>query len=390
MSAQVAGIQPNVLSWARETIGLSISDVAIKLKRTDDEILSWEQGESAPTYPQLEKLAYDLYKRPLAVFFLPNPPQETLPETEFRTLPEADLHELQSDTYLHIRNARAYQLSLQEVFEDSGELGKRIWEDIKLDVANKDIVSQAQTVREYLNLDMAAQSSWKNTDEALKAWRKRFEAHGVFVFKSSFKQKEISGFCLFDKNFPLIYLNNSTTKTRQIFSLLHELAHLLLNINSLSKFDKSYISQLPSDQKRVEVFCNAIAAEILIPSSEFQSYTAHLPHNIEQQGDVEIEKLAGVFGVSREVILRLFLDLDRVGESYYLEKKNQWDSQRKGGSGGNYYATQNIYLSQKFAQAVVRLHYQHKISVAQASEYLGIKAKSFLGLEQRILSGAEH
>ncbi len=66
---------------------------------------------------------------------------------------------------------------------------------------------------------------------ALKQWRQAVEDCGVFVFKAAFKQKDISGFCLMDESLPVIYLNNSTTKTRQIFSLLHELAHLLLSIN---------------------------------------------------------------------------------------------------------------------------------------------------------------
>ncbi len=69
----VVGIQPSVLRWARESLGLHISDVAGKLKRSLDEIVSWEEGRAAPTYPQLEKLAYQVYKRPLAVFFLTQP-----------------------------------------------------------------------------------------------------------------------------------------------------------------------------------------------------------------------------------------------------------------------------------------------------------------------------
>jgi len=83
----------------------------------------------------------------------------------------------------------------------------------------------------------------------LKYWRQAVEEAGVFVFKNSFKQKDISGFCLRDEDLPIIYLNNSTSKTRQIFSLLHELAHLLLNMNGLSKFDSDYIDRLPSKEK---------------------------------------------------------------------------------------------------------------------------------------------
>ena len=91
MSASVAGIQPSVLRWARMSANLTVSDVADKLKRTVAEIEEWETGAAAPSYPQLEKLAYDLYKRPLATFFLPTPPNEPSPKTEFRSLPDQDL-----------------------------------------------------------------------------------------------------------------------------------------------------------------------------------------------------------------------------------------------------------------------------------------------------------
>ena len=72
----VAGIQPEIFRWARTTCGLSVADVAQMLKRPSEEIEAWESGEEAPTYPQLEKLAYQIYKRPLAVFFLPPPSEE--------------------------------------------------------------------------------------------------------------------------------------------------------------------------------------------------------------------------------------------------------------------------------------------------------------------------
>jgi len=382
----VTGVQPNVLKWARESIGLSVLDVSIRLKKDEHVVLDWESGESAPTYPQLEDLAYRLYKRPLAVFFLPEPPHESLPEADFRTLPDADFEELHPDTYLQIRKAHAFQLSLDEVFSGQVERSKSICSNIELDLS-QDISSQASAVRSFLGVSLSTQKGWKNVEEALRDWRKRIEEVGVFVFKSAFKQKEISGFCLYDDLFPIVYLNNSTTKTRQIFSLLHELAHLLLHQNSLSKFDKSYVSDLSSDQQRIEVFCNALAAEVLIPSSDFEYESSGLPYNLDKAEDRVFERLAARYSVSREAILRRFLDSGRVSQRHYLSKRDEWNSQKKKSSGGNYYATTNAYLSQTFAQAVVGLHYQNRISLSQAADYLGVKAKSFTGIEQLVLSG---
>ncbi len=64
-------INRDILKWARTSYGISVEDVAHKMGKTVDEILKWEKGESSPTYSQLEKLAYDVYKRPEALVFFP-------------------------------------------------------------------------------------------------------------------------------------------------------------------------------------------------------------------------------------------------------------------------------------------------------------------------------
>lgn len=74
MRRQVVGVEKTVLRWARETAGLTPKAVAAMLKRDVAQVLAWEAGRAAPTYAQLEKLAYAVYHRPLAAFFLPEPP----------------------------------------------------------------------------------------------------------------------------------------------------------------------------------------------------------------------------------------------------------------------------------------------------------------------------
>ena len=142
----VIGIEPKVMRWARQSIGLSVSDVALRLKRTNEEVEAWEKGTAAPSYAQLEKLAYQIYKRPLAVFFLPAPPAETTPAHEFRTLPADDLQTLAVDTHLHIRRAHAFQLALRELFGDRNPSEHCIWQDLSLSRAHS-VAKQAAEVR---------------------------------------------------------------------------------------------------------------------------------------------------------------------------------------------------------------------------------------------------
>ena len=322
-SEPVAGVRPEVIRWARQSIGLSVSDVARRLKRPVEEIEAWEAGDAFPSYPQLEKLAYQICKRPLAVFFLPAPPDEAGPAREFRTLPTEELLTLAVDTHMHIRRAHAFQLALRELFGARNPSEHCIWQELSLSRA-RSITGQATEIRNYLGIDLREQVRWKDEDYSLKKWRNAIEEKGVFIFKESFKQKDISGFCLVDPQFPVVYLNNSTTKTRQVFSLLHELAHLLLSVNGLSKFDSRYVERLPDKEKQIERFCNAIAAEILIPSPDFLEQTKQFPADIERASEQQFANLAVRYGVSREVILRRFLDQDRVTSTFYERKAKTW------------------------------------------------------------------
>lgn len=367
---------------------MSVEDVAVKIKRSPDDIRAWETDDGpAPTYAQLETLAYKVLKRPLAVFFLPAPPQEVSPKREFRTLPDAELQALHVDTHLQVRRAHAFQLTLREIFDGRNPAERQRLIKARLDVRGS-VVSQASTVREVLGISLSDQTAWRSDEVALKRWRESIEGLGIFVFKAPFKQKDISGFCLPSDDFPLVYLNNSTTKTRQTFSMLHELAHLLLNVAGISKFDTEYIRRLPASEQRMEVFCNRIAAEMLMPSADFAEQVSALPDDAQALPDHVFAALGGRYGVSREAVLRRFLDMGRVAQSFYEAKAKFWASQKKAGSGGDWYASQNTYLSERLAREVVSRHYRNQISVEQASEYLGIKAKNFAGLEQRILQGA--
>lgn len=385
-AAQITGVQPAILLWARQTIGLSTKEVAEKLKRSADVIEEWESGSSAPSYSQLEKLAYEVYKRPLALFFMPSIPEENPPQQEFRSLPDSDLLSLLPDTRLRIRNAHAYQFALKELFEGRNPSREQIWNRINLTLDGS-VVQQSAAIRDILGISLNEQTSWKDNGRALKEWRSAIEGSGVFVFKWTFKQKDISGLSLLDQEFPLIYVNNSNARSRQTYSLFHELAHILLNINGICKDDVQHVSELPLVVRNVEQFCNSIAAEVLVPIADFTEQTKILPFNIDQADDQTLADLADRYSVSREVILRRLLDQGRVTAQSYNRRVHGWNSQLVSGKGGNYYATFNTYLSQRFAKEVVRQYSRNRLTVEKAAELLGIKARNFTILEQYIQRG---
>lgn len=107
-------VNPEILRWARTSIGFSIEDVSVKIKKDIKIIKEWEAGLASPTYPQLEKLAYSVYKRPVAVFFFPALPQEENIKTEFRTIPDTMVDSLPPEIIKMYRKAKVFQFNLEE------------------------------------------------------------------------------------------------------------------------------------------------------------------------------------------------------------------------------------------------------------------------------------
>jgi transcriptional regulator with XRE-family HTH domain len=83
---------------------LDPESVARKLKIHPETIQLWEGGAEKPTLAQLRRLA-DIYKRPLAVFYLPERPRDFQPLKDFRRSDQrGDIHRLSPDLILAIRN----------------------------------------------------------------------------------------------------------------------------------------------------------------------------------------------------------------------------------------------------------------------------------------------
>lgn len=383
MVETVSGINPEVLSWARRHAGFSAAEAAGKLKKDPAAIEDWERGDSAPTYTQLEKLA-KAYRRPVALFFFPEPPDEPAPEKSFRTLPAPEADDLASDTRYKIREARAFQLSLYELNGNANPSERKIFEDIT--VSPRDSAPDvAAKVRVYLGVGVEARAKWSSALEWFKECRAAVEDAGVYVFKGSFEQREVSGFCLYDPVFPIIYINNSTAPTRQTFTLFHELAHILLRTSGVTKVHDEYINSLSGDERRIEVFCNRFAAEVLVPEEDFLVRVGETPPE-----DEFVSELARVYKASRETVLRCFLDLGRVSSEVYKEKTEKWnreyeESRSEGPGGGNYYATRAIYLGDKYLGLAFRRYYQGAISEGRLSELLGVKSRNLPNLEHHYL-----
>jgi len=374
-------INPEILTWARERVGMSIEELASRTKRPLNEVRKWETGEIVPPYGRLEEMAYRYYQVPVAVFFFPHPPKIEDPTKKFRRLPDYELEKFSSDTYKKILLAQSYQDSLPEILKGN--------EPVKsVGIQFRDQISKpkklAKKVREFVGISFQEQFHFRTSDIALKRWRYALEQVGVFTFKDTFKDRFISGFCLYDENYPLTMLNNSNSFTRQIFSLIHELGHIILGINGITDVDETYFDYLSNGERKAEIFCNQFASEFLVPSKEFKDDI----QTFKSEGVDSIGEIADQYSVSREVILRKLLDNNAISQSLYLEKSREWNKDylrnQKGRKGGNYYLTKISYLGETFTKLAFTQFQKGVFSRGQLANHLNVKAKNISTLEATV------
>ena len=358
------------------------------MNKTEDEIKSWESGKSNPTYVQLEKLAYNIYHRPVALFFFPNVPDEDSVEQSFRTLPDTEIQKIPPKIHLLLRKAKIMQMNLTELSGCMEAPDRRILYDLHFESTILP-VAMANRVRNYFGIGVAEQKSWLSTDVAFKHWKRALEKCGIFVFKDSFSSKEstnspYSGFCLYDSNYPIIYIDSDNPSARQIFSLFHELAHLLMQTSGVDSENDNYIEQLSGNDKAIELLCNQFAVEFLIPTEDFN----RISYNCEIS-ERNIQKWAILYHTSRETILRKLLNQNQVTNFYYEKKSIEWSNQiekNQSIGGGNYFSFKYACLGKRYLELVFHNYNRGNISVEKTAEYLDVKVKHVSKMEELLYS----
>ena len=370
-------VTSSVITWARERAGFSIEEATEKFTK----IAAWEAGEAFPTYPQLERLA-DTFKLPIAVFFFPEPPDLPPVSESFRTLPAGEFERIPRQVKFLLRKAQALQLNLSELCQAQNPAERLITRDLEFAVDVR-LEVMARKVREYIGVSLDEQCAWATNDDALKNWRQALSDVGVFVFKDAFRVPEYSGFCLYDEVFPIIYVNNSVAKTRQMFTLFHELAHLLFHTSGIDTSEDEYIPALPARARHIEILCNKFAAHFLVPEAAFRA--AFAGHDASEE---TAELLAARFHVSREFVYRKFLDQGTITQEAYNEAAGRWADQRgPGGPGGDFYWTKIAYLGRDYIQLALSQYHQHRINQNQLAEYLDSKPRHVGTLEEYFSRG---
>lgn len=374
---KITAVNSELMKWARESCNMSVSFVAEQIDKTPEQVIAWEAGADHPTYTQLEKLS-SLYKKPLAIFFFSNIPQINTPKSSCRSLPEHIYDSLSYKVIRKINDARAMQINLYELNNNSNP-APQLLTNFSF---SKDLRKAALELRRVLGVPVEVQKQNRKNDDAFEMWRDRFLNYGIYIFKDAFEDDSISGFCLCDPVFPIIYINNSMSFTRQIFTLFHEFYHLISDTSGIDKMEDDYFGFLSQEQLEIEKACNSFAGEFLVPNHDFDKEISGLEVN-----ENVILNLAYKYNVSREVIARKLLERNIITQDEYEQKRDEYLNdairarQKNKEGGGNYYNTLISYLGYGYLHLVYDNYRKQRIDVFQLSEYTRTKIENLPKLE---------
>lgn len=373
MAEQSISINPELIRWAVARSGRS----AATLARTLPKIAEWELGLTQPTLSQLEKLAKKTWT-PLGYFFLPEPPEERLPVTDFRTVRDKPIPRLSPNLIDTLHTMQRRQAWMREYLL---EMGHEPLPFIGSARTSDEISAVAQRIRRILGIADGWASLISTWTEALSVLREAAEAAGIMVIingvvgnntKRKLDPEEFRGFVLSDAHAPLVFLNGSDARSAQMFTLAHELVHLWMNEGGLFN-----LPELQASSHKIEQFCNKVAAEFLVPARELKRFWPEVKSNPEP-----FQAIARHFKVSPIVAARRALDLGLIGSQAFFEFFNAYqdDERRKAAAkkgGGDFYNNQNVRVGKRFARTVMHAAKEGRLLYRDAYSLTGLNGATF-------------
>ena len=363
-------VKPELLRWARERAGIAQEDLAEKFKKLSE----WESGETLPTLKQLEAFARALHV-PFGYLFLTEPPEEAIPIPDFRTFAGRAVTRPSPNLLDTIYACQERQSWYRDFARVAGESDLAFVGSASTTTSPATV---AERMREALGFDLAARRECSTWADALRLFIRQADEAGVLVMVSGIVMSntsrrldpaEFRGFALSDPLAPLIFVNGKDTKAAQMFTLAHELAHIWLGASALSNLGAAPDTGF----RREEVWCNAVAAELLAPLDALQS---DLQRN-EPLPDA-LSRLARTFKVSTLVILRRLLDAGWLTREHFDAAWAQENERLRklvlaGSGGGDFYRTTVTRVGRRFARALVVSTLEGQTLYRDAFRMLGVK-----------------
>lgn len=330
-------VSADMLTWAISRAGFEMHEFTPKMPN----LQKWIEGEKKPTVKQLEEFSRKVYL-PFGYFFLTEPPEEELPIPFFRT-GDTDATKVHINVYDSILLMQQRQDWLHEYLKEN-DFHKLPFVGRFHDETNVQII--VDDIRRTLGLQDAWASGFDRWQDALNHLTDQIEDTGIItVFNGVVENngtrkipvESCRGFVLVDDLAPFMFINNSDSKAAQMFTVVHELAHIWTGKSAGFDF-----RQLQPAQDSNEILCDKVAAEFLVPEGAFNEVWGRNPN---------IDAAARYFKVSKIVIARRALDRGKLTKPQFFEFYNNYitHEERVKSSGGNFYATSRKRISITFA-----------------------------------------
>jgi Zn-dependent peptidase ImmA (M78 family)/transcriptional regulator with XRE-family HTH domain len=363
-------VRAELLAWARKRSRIASDELASRFP----DLHAWESGEKQPTLKQLEKFATATHT-PVGFLFLPEPPEERLPVPDFRTMGDVEVGEGSPDLLDTVYQCQQRQDWYRDYARVRREGPAPFVGTLTTDTG---VVEAARAMHAVLGFDPRDRgSSWA---DALRNLIEASDGQGILVMVSGIvgsnthrklDPEEFRGFALVDELAPLVFVNGADTKAAQIFTLAHELAHIWLGQSAVSDADVG-----ASPANAIERWCNRVAAEFLVPLDALGDVDADGP---DLTG--ELERVARIFKVSTLVVLRRIFDAGMLTEkryrSAYARERDRvlalLDERPAGSPGGDFYNTQPVRVSKRFARAIIESTREGQTLYTDAYQMLGFR-----------------
>lgn len=347
-------VSKDILDWVMSRIRMEEISTAVAQR-----LLQWYNGEKTPTFNQVEE-ASRATGIPLGYFFLTTPPKEVLPLLDYRTVDSLELQKPSRNLIDTIHNMEQIQEWAKEELVRSGASALPFVGSLKNNSQYSMFVSK---VREILDLPIDWFSLSKTPDDSFRYIRSKISDAGVIVMMNGIVGNnthrplaidEFRAFALVDNYAPLVFINSNDSTSGRLFSLLHELVHILMGKNNFYNDRYSAHGQI----NPAETICNAVAAEILVPDVLFVS---KWNETIAQSDDeATIASLARFFKCGMTVIARKALDHRFITKQLYakvsqlaVQLYNEHKKKAKESSGGDFYKTAVSRIDQRFFRMLV-------------------------------------
>lgn len=379
-------INPRVLKWAREDAGVTLEWAADRIDRDPKVLQAWESDVGNPTFVALRELA-NLYRRPMAVLMLADPPEGPKPPTDRRSIAGRPARQLGFLSITALREAHRLRDVAGIIF---GELDVQVDLPVNSAKVSDDPEVLAQNARGRLGVSTSDQGAWASDHEAWGVWRAAVENSGALVFQFKMPLIELRGFSLSEGPKPPAIVVSSVDRYRpRLFTLFHEYAHLLLGAGALCRPTE----RLTASDKGIEAFCNAFAGALLVPRDALldDPGAQELKGRSSPPADEELFSLTGKYRVSRYVIWERLFRLGMITREAHQKKWAQWSTEFEDWSEPEFKGGPPLHKQvvashgSRFTAMLIDAGNRGLVNSADVADYLGIQARYF----DRVLEAAQ-